>query len=124
MKYFSTRGNAPSIGFEELIFSSYAPDGGLYVPEIVPIVDFATLKSFSSMTYDQIAAKLLSYYVSGDILPQLPQICKNAFSHFDSQLNINNDITPVPLKRVGPLYILEAFHGPTLAFKDIGLNVK
>jgi threonine synthase len=108
MRYVSTRGAAPPLGLSEAIMTSLAPDGGLYVPEQFPrfnVEDFDGLESLS-----EIAGKLLAPFCEGDALAtHLADICREAFN-FPVPLNALDDATAV----------LELFHGPTAAFKDVG----
>ena len=108
MRFRSTRSISPTLTLSEAIQMSLAPDGGLYVPESFPafeIGDFDGLESWS-----EIGAKLLRPFFSGDVLqPQLDEICREAFN-FPISLNYIGDDTAV----------LELFHGPTAAFKDVG----
>jgi threonine synthase len=108
MRFRSTRSISPTLTLSEAIQMSLAPDGGLYVPESFPafeIGDFNGLESWS-----EIGAQLLKPFFSGDVLqPQLDEICREAFN-FPISLNYIGDDTAV----------LELFHGPTAAFKDVG----
>lgn len=108
MRFRSTRSDSPTLSLSEAIQMSLAPDGGLYVPERLPtfeVGDFDGLESWS-----EIGAKLLKPFFSGDVLqPQLEEICREAFN-FPISLNYIGDDTAV----------LELFHGPTAAFKDVG----
>ena len=115
MKYCSTRG-IRDVSFEEVVFSGYANDGGLFVPQSIPIISRNLLKEWTQLSFNALSAKILSYFVSKDIVPLLPEICNKAFKYFDS-----SDV--VPLKKVGNIYVCETFHGPTLTYKDIGLNI-
>jgi threonine synthase len=108
MKYFSTRGSSPALDLSAAIVSGVAPDGGLYVPEFFPkfqVDDFDGLESWSG-----IGRKLLRPFFKGDILePHLSEICDFAFNF------------PIELKDLGTATaVLELFHGPTAAFKDVG----
>ncbi len=109
MNFISTRGKTPATGLGAAIAAGLAPDGGLYVPESLPkfaIDDFAGCQSL-----DQVGARLLAPFFAGDDLAgSLADICAEAFNF------------PVPLKPL-PLvdtFVLELFHGPTAAFKDVG----
>ncbi|MFL6336225.1 MAG: threonine synthase [Pyrinomonadaceae bacterium] len=108
MKYVSTRAAAPPLGLSEAIQTGLAPDGGLYVPERFPafeVEDFDGLDSLSD-----IAEKFLAPFFEGDGLStHLPDICREAFNF------------PVPLVELDETTaLLELFHGPTAAFKDVG----
>ena len=117
MKYTSTRGGVRDVDFSTIVFSGYAPDGGLYVPQIIPMINQETLISWSKLNYSRLTSKVLSLFVNSKVSPYLDSICDKAFSNFESEE------IPIPIKKVGDIYIAETFHGPTLAFKDIGLNI-
>lgn len=108
MKYVSTRQKSPAATFSEAVQISLAPDGGLYVPEAFPRINPNTFTSQCSLS--QIASRLLSPYLQGDPLhDSLEEICDEAFNF------------SVDLRRLkGETAILELFHGPTAAFKDVG----
>jgi threonine synthase len=103
--FISTRGNAPATGIDEALVAGLAPDGGLYVPEAFPAVDFST----PAATLAETALRTLApYFADSAIRGRLGAICSDAFS-FDAPLR--------PL--IGPRdHVLELFHGPTAAFKD------
>src|SRR5215207_5011783 len=108
MKYVSTRGAAGPLGLSEAIQTGLAPDGGLYVPERFPafeVEDFGGLDSLPD-----IAGRFLAPFFEGDALSaHLPDVCREAFNF------------PVPLVELdATTAVLELFHGPTAAFKDVG----
>lgn len=110
MKYFSTNRLSPVIDFKEATIKGQAPDKGLYFPETVPQVDKSLIESIESLSNEEIAFRVIKPYV-GDTIPDdlLFQIVKETVNF------------PTPLVRVSPgISALELFHGPTLAFKDIG----
>jgi len=108
MKFRSTRSTSPLVTLSEAIRRSIAPDGGLYVPVGFPnfkVDDFEELES-----WPEIGERILEIFFEDDTLgPQLAEICREAFN-FPVPLNYLNDDTAV----------LELFHGPTAAFKDVG----
>ena len=111
IKYKSTRGGVSNVDFEDIVFSGYAPDGGLFVPERLPTIDAATLDSWVGLSLAQVSARILSLFVSPALRPHLPEICKKTFASFADPSD------PVPIRALGDIYVCELFHGPTLAFK-------
>ena len=113
MKYISTRGKAPELGFEDVLLSGLANDGGLYIPKEWPKLDY---KELPTTSYSEQAAYVIYPFVK-DFLSyeELNDIASQAYSHFPSKEAIR-------LKEVEKgNYLLELFHGPTLAFKDFAM---
>ena len=113
MRYVSTRGRAAELGFCDALLAGLATDGGLYVPQTWP-----KQPTMTGSTYAAKAASLMAPYVEGEI-PQdvFAQLCATAYSSF-------RDPDVVPLVQIAPEhYLLELFHGPTLAFKDVALQL-
>jgi threonine synthase len=113
MRYVSTRGRAAELGFCDALLAGLATDGGLYVPQTWP-----KQPTMTGSTYASKAASLMAPYVEGEI-PQdvFAQLCATAYSTF-------RDPASVPLVQIAPEhYLLELFHGPTLAFKDVALQL-
>ncbi len=117
MKYISTRGKTKEIGFEEVVTTGLAPDGGLFMPKDIPIFSQQEISSWKNLSYQELAEKIMLPYVEGDI-PQedLRKIIRTSYSNFR-----NEEITPLH-KLSDNEYVLELFHGPTLAFKDVALQ--
>ena len=109
MLCLSTRGNSVAVALHQAIIEGIAPDGGLYLPEHIPQIDVAAL--LGSVTYQQAALQVMKPFFSDDVLSEkLPGMIERAFNF------------PVPLKTLNTQndFLLELFHGPTSAFKDVG----
>ncbi len=115
MKYISTRGQIRPISFREAVIMGLATDGGLLLPESIPVINTQELESWARLSYPELAFKVISLFVSDIKAEDLQELIKRSYATFD-----NPEITPVVKK--GSIYILELFHGPTLAFKDIALQ--
>ncbi|KAF7544081.1 hypothetical protein G7Z17_g10234 [Cylindrodendrum hubeiense] len=114
--YLSTRGGDQGLSFETVVLKGLAQDGGLFLPEEIPIVE--DWQSWKDLSYADLAFKIISLYVSADEVPaaDLKAIIDRSYSTFRSE-----DITPlVPLK--DNLNLLELFHGPSYSFKDCALQ--
>lgn len=118
MKYISTRGAAPALGFEDVLLTGLARDGGLYLPEQWPQLTRDEIAAFAGQPYEDVAVRVMKPYVGGEIPDaDLATIVADAYATFNHRL-------VTPLVQVGPSdWILELFHGPTLAFKDVAMQV-
>jgi threonine synthase len=118
MKYVSTRGRAPAIGFLDAVLAGLAPDGGLYVPETWPTFTPGEIAAFAGRPYAEVAAAVLGRFAGDEIAPEvLAQMCAEAYATFAHP-------AVTPLKQLGDgLFLLELFHGPTLAFKDVAMQL-
>ena len=118
MRYVSTRGAAPILEFEDVLLAGLADDGGLYVPESWPTFSADEFRAMASLPYDQLAARVMSPFV-GDAIPEsdFARLVADAYATFDHR-------AVVPLKQIDAnSWLLELFHGPTLAFKDCALQI-
>ncbi|MBA2848117.1 threonine synthase [Thermosulfuriphilus ammonigenes] len=115
MRYISTRGGITPLSFKETVLMGLAEDGGLILPEAYPAVDEEVLSFWSRLSYPELALEVFSLFVDDIPLEDLRKLVFQAYATFD-----HPEICP--LVRVGPVFILELFHGPTLAFKDIALQ--
>ncbi len=118
MKYISTRGQAPSLEFEDVMLTGMASDGGLYVPESLPQFTPEDMERLASLDYPDLAVEIIRPFVA-DFLSeeQLQSIIRETYSGFRHQ-------AVAPLVQTGPQeWVMELFHGPTLAFKDFALQL-
>ncbi len=118
MKYISTRGQAPALNFEEVMLAGLASDGGLYVPESLPVFSKEEIASWAGLSYADLAKKVIAPFVA-DTIPQadLDAIIDDTYAVFSHD-------AVAPLKQLDSnLWVLELFHGPTLAFKDFALQL-
>ncbi len=117
MKYISTRGNVSDIGFIDAVLMGLATDGGLLVPEKIPQIPAEKLQAMSKLTYQELAYEIISYYVDGEIPEnELKELIEKSYGTFR-----HPEVTPVQ-KVKDNMYVLELFHGPTFAFKDVALQ--
>ena len=118
MKYISTRGKAPALEFEDVLLTGLASDGGLYVPDKLPVYSADEIASWAGLGYSQLAFKIIRPFV-GDAIPErdLQRILDETYSVFRHP-------AVTPLAQTGHNeWVLELFHGPTLAFKDVALQL-
>lgn len=114
MRYISTRGAGERLPFLEAVMTGLARDGGLIVPECIPDVR-DRLAEWSRLSYPQLACEIMRLYAD-DLSPEdLARMVREAYATFS-----HPQVTP--LSKVGDVYVLELFHGPTLAFKDVALQ--
>ncbi|MFT7287208.1 MAG: threonine synthase [Halieaceae bacterium] len=118
MNYISTRGTAPALGFEDVLLTGLASDGGLYVPETLPTFSVGEMEAMADMDYPTLAHRILLPFVD------------EAFSSEELREIINDTYAVFRHGAVAPLvqlehdqWVLELFHGPTLAFKDFALQL-
>jgi threonine synthase len=116
MKFLSTRGQTPSLGFSDAVATGLAPDGGLFLPETLP--DFSgDLERFAKLGYAELCFEFLRVFATDIPAETLRGIVAQSYTKF-----AHPDIAPLkPLAK--NLYVLELFHGPTLAFKDFALQL-
>ncbi len=123
MRYISTRGGMEPLPFTRILLGGLAPDGGLVVPEQVPKVDDATLQRWRGLSYAELAFAILSLYCD-DIPPQ--ELRAMAERTYTADLFGSADITPLTLLDDGPngkLFLEHLSNGPTLAFKDLAMQL-
>ena len=118
MRYISTRGGAPAAGFLDVVLEGLAPDGGLYIPEAWPVLTEADFAAMARMSYADLAADVLGRFVGGDIdKATLTRMTRDAYEPFTHAA-----VTPLKQLERG-LWLQELFHGPTLAFKDVAMQL-
>lgn len=118
MKYISTRGGAPTLGFVDVLLAGLAADGGLYVPDTWPTFSAAELRAMRGKPYADVAFTVLKPFVGGEIAgADLKAMIDEAYGTFAHK-------AVVPLKQLDAnQWLMELFHGPTLAFKDVAMQL-
>ena len=116
MLYQSTRGNGGTKSFEEVLVSTYASDGGMWVPVQLPQIKPETLRSWSKLEFTDVCAEIMHLFTDLEV-SLLQEMTKDALSSF------NNGDQPLPIRRYKDLILLDCSLGPTFAFKDVGLQV-
>tara|TARA_Y100000991_G_scaffold5253_1_gene4196 strand:+ start:1567 stop:2955 length:1389 start_codon:yes stop_codon:yes gene_type:complete len=118
MLYNSTRGESPIVPFSEVLLGGLAPDGGLYMPQTFPKFSIEEIESWSNLPFHELASKILYTYVESEIDESIfLKLLEEAYSSFDEE-----DV--VKLKEIEENHwVLELFHGPTLAFKDVAMQL-
>lgn len=118
MRYISTRGNAPALSFEEAMLSGLARDGGLYVPETIPQLSVDDLRALRGQPYEDVALRVMLPFI-GDMVDEatFADLIAEAYGGFGHAAR-------APLVQLEPgHFLLELFHGPTLAFKDFAMQL-
>jgi threonine synthase len=118
MQYVSTRGSAPALGFEEVTLAGLAPDGGLYVPQEWPRFSEAEIAAFAGLPYAELATRVMLPFVGESLSrEELLDLSTRAYGRFAHA-------AVAPLVQLDERnWLLELFHGPTLAFKDVALQL-
>jgi threonine synthase len=118
MKYVSTRGTAPVLSFEDAMLSGLARDGGLYVPESWPELSADDIAAFAGLSYEEVAFRVMKPFI-GDTFTddEFRVLIARAYAGFDHEARC-------PIVQIGENdFLLELFHGPTLAFKDVAMQL-
>ena len=118
MDYVSTRGEAPSLGFSDAVMAGLARDGGLYVPREWPQFSAAEIRAMRGLAYPDLAIRLLTPFLGGEISASVfERLVREAYATFRHE-------AVCPLVQTGAnTFVLELFHGPTLAFKDVAMQL-
>ncbi|HVN00237.1 MAG TPA: threonine synthase [Caulobacteraceae bacterium] len=118
MTYISTRGAAPPVSFLDAVLAGLAPDGGLYVPDKWPQLTEAEIAAFAGRPYAEVAADVIGRFAGDSVgKADLAEMCADAYASF-------SHVAVTPLVQLAPgRFLLELFHGPTLAFKDVALQL-
>ncbi len=118
MRYVSTRGQAPILSFDEAMLTGLARDGGLYVPEAVPTLSQGDIAALAGLPYEEVAFRVMRPFI-GDAFSDddLAGCIERSYQGFGHEAR-------APLVQLGPNhFLLELFHGPTLAFKDFAMQL-
>ena len=117
MKYISTRNNKKTFEFKDVFIKGLADDGGLFIPESLSKYSETEISSFKKLEYNDLAKKIISTFI-GDFMSEndLSKIIDKSYSVFRKKNVVN-------LIKVGDRSVLELFHGPTLAFKDVAMQL-
>ncbi len=118
MRYISTRGEAPTLDFADCLLAGLARDGGLYLPESWPEVSATEIADYAGKPFHTVAFDVIRRFTGGSIPDHvLAEATKDAYASF-----AHGAVTP--LQQIGPnRFVLELFHGPTLAFKDVAMQL-
>ena len=119
LRYVSTRGDAPVLPFDDVVLAGLARDGGLYVPDSWPTLSHDELRSLRRLSYPELTAQIVALFAEPSISEEeLALLAEDAYRGFEGY----PDVAPLKPLREGE-WLLELFHGPTLAFKDYALQV-
>ncbi|MBS9478745.1 threonine synthase [Ancylobacter radicis] len=118
MRYISTRGEAPVLAFSDALLAGLARDGGLYVPEAFPALSASEIAHFAGHSYAEVAGKVIAPFLDAAFAPAvLKPMLEEAYASFRHPAT-------TPLVQIAPnRFVLELFHGPTLAFKDVAMQL-
>ena len=118
MEYISTRGGAPALDFEGVTLAGLAPDGGLYLPRKWPRFTAAEIRAMRGLNYAELAVTVMRPFVGASLTEaELTELCRQAYGEFSHAA-----VTPL-VQLDAQHWLLELFHGPTLAFKDVALQL-
>ena len=117
MEYISTRNKNLSFSFKEIFLRGLAPDGGLFIPKEIKTYDKSEINKLQKLSYIELATEIIFYFCSPEIEKNnLKNLLEKSYKSFQT-----NEV--ITIKKVGDINLLELYHGPTLAFKDIAMQV-
>ena len=117
MEYISTRNTKNTFSFKEVFLKGLASDGGLFIPKELPVYSKKEIKELKDLSYNELSAKIIYKFCADDFnQKEIREIIENSYRNFRTK-----DV--VIIKKIEKLHLLELFHGPTLAFKDIAMQV-
>ena len=117
MEYISTRNSEKKFSFKDVFLKGLAPDGGLFVPKVIPSYNFKELTELKNLSYNELAMKIILNFCKEEFNElEIKEIVENSYKKFRVQ-------NTVEIKKIGNLNLLELFHGPTLAFTDIAMQI-
>ena len=117
MEYISTRNKNQSYSFKDIFLRGLAPDGGLFVPKNIKTYSKDEIKKLSKLSYTDLASEIIFNFCSSDITKaNLKNLIQNSYKSFSSK-------EVIKINKVGDINLVELYHGPTLAFKDIAMQV-
>ncbi len=117
MQYISTRNTKQTFAFKDVFLNGLAADGGLYIPEKIPSYSLKELESLKELSYEQLAVKIIFNFCSDEFNEiEIKDLVNKSYKEFRVKNVVN-------IKRLENIILLELFHGPTLAFKDIAMQV-
>ena len=117
MNYLSTRDKSLNFNFKDIFLRGLAPDGGLFLPSEIRHYNKSELENLSKLSYSDLAVEILLNFCSDNLSKdELRSLIQDAYKNFE-------DKEVVRIKKIGNINLLELYHGPTLAFKDIAMQV-
>ena len=122
MNYFSTRDKSLKFSFKDIFLRGLAPDGGLFLPEKLKVYNIQELNQLMKLSYIDLATEIIHNFCSEEFEKEkLKNLIEKSYKSFDIKEIVN--LKPIQNVLKLPIYILELYHGPTLAFKDIAMQV-
>jgi len=117
MEYLSTRNTKKAYSFKDVFLKGLAPDGGLFIPKKIPLYSKEDLERLKTLTYQELASDIILKFCSDEFSKnEITEIVNTSYKNFRTSDVVN-------IRKIGKINLLELFHGPTLAFKDIAMQV-